>query len=380
MAKAGEGQVVLLSGEAGIGKSRLTAAILEWLNDEPHTRVRYFCSPQHTASAFYPIMAQMKRAAGFSDGDTLQAKLDKLDAMLVPTLTRQEDAALFAEMLSLPNDGRYPVLDLAPQQRRQRTFEALTTQIEALTRQNPVLMIFEDVHWADPTSLEALGRAVDRIKNLGMLLIVTYRPEFKPPWGEHPHVVALGINRLGNSDVANIINAVTGDKQLPENIKQIIIERTDGIPLFAEEMTKAVLEGSDSAEDNNRAFTSPVLAVPPTLHALLMARLDRLGWAKEIAQIGAVIGREFSHRMLVLVARTQESTLNAALGRLVRADLLFQQGRPPDTILPVLNTTLQDAPHMARCCEKFAPITACPRCRNSIKPLCPEHGVLTLRC
>ena len=164
-AKTGEGQVVLLSGEPGIGKSRLTAALLERLAAEPHTRLRYFCSPQHTDSALYPIISQMERAAGFAHDDTAQAKLDKLDALLAQSFTPRQDAALFAEMLSLPNDGRYPTLELTPQQRRQKTLEALTAQVEALSRQNPVLMIFEDAHWVDPTSLEVLGRAVDRIQN-----------------------------------------------------------------------------------------------------------------------------------------------------------------------------------------------------------------------
>ena len=195
-AKTGEGQVVLLSGEAGIGKSRLTAALLERLATEPHTRLRYFCSPQHTDSALYPIIGQMERAARFAHDDTTQAKLDKLDAVLALTSTSTQDAALFAEMLSLPNDGRYPTLELTPQQRRQKTLEALTAQVEALARQNPVLMIFEDAHWADPTSLEAFGRAVDRIRTLGVLLIVTYRPEFEPPWIGRPYVTALTVNRL----------------------------------------------------------------------------------------------------------------------------------------------------------------------------------------
>ena len=181
-AKGGEGQVVLLSGEAGIGKSRLTAALLEHLAAEPHTRLRYFCSPQHTDSAFYPIIGQMERAAGLVHDDAPRAKLDKLDAVLAPTSTSIEDAALFAEMLSLPNDGRYPALDLTAPQRRQRTLEALVSQVEALTRQNPVLMIFEDAHWTDPTSLEAFGRTVDRIAGLRTLLIVTFRPEFEAPW------------------------------------------------------------------------------------------------------------------------------------------------------------------------------------------------------
>ena len=169
-AKSGEGQVVLLSGEPGIGKSRLTAALLERIAAEPHTRLRYFCSPQHTDSALYPIISQMERAAGFAHDDTPQAKLDKLDALLAQSSTPRQDAALLAEMLSLPNDGRYPTLELAPQQRRQKTLEALTAQLEALSQSKPVLMIFEDVHWMDPTSLEALSRTVDRLKTLGVLL------------------------------------------------------------------------------------------------------------------------------------------------------------------------------------------------------------------
>ena len=204
----------LLSGEAGIGKSRLTAALLERLATEPHTRLRYFCSPQHTDSAFYPIIGQMERAAGLAHDDTPQAKLDKLDALLAQTSTSKQDAALFAEMLSLPNDGRYPALDLAPQQRRQRTLEALTAQLAGLASQQPVLMIFEDAHWTDPTSLEAFGRAVDRIKTLPALLIVTFRPEFNAPWVGQPHVTTLTLNRLGERDAATIIERLVGNKEL----------------------------------------------------------------------------------------------------------------------------------------------------------------------
>src|ERR1700736_4062397 len=247
-AKTGEGQVVLLSGEAGIGKSRLTATLLEHVTTEPHTRLRYFCSPPHTDSAFFPIIGQMERAAGLTHDETARAKLDKLDTVLAKTFTPPEDRARFAELLSLPNDGRYPTSELAPEQRRQRTLEALTTQIEALTGQSPVLMIFEDVHWADPTSLEALGRAVDRIRSLSALLIVTYRPEFEPPWIGRPHVAALTINRLGEQEIAALIDGVTGNKALPRSIRQDIIERTDGGPLFVEEMTKAVLEAESEGE------------------------------------------------------------------------------------------------------------------------------------
>ena len=229
-AKTGEGQVVLFSGEAGIGKSRLTAALLERLASEPHTRLRYFCSPQHTDSALYPIISQMERAAGLAHDDTPQAKLDKLDAVLALTSTPMEDAALFAEMLSLPNDGRYPVLALAPQQRRQRTLEALTTQLAELARQQPVLMIFEDIHWIDPTSLEALNRTVDRIETLRAQLIVTFRPEFNAPWMGQSHVASLTLNRLGEREAATIIARLVGNKELPADVMAEIVERTDGIP------------------------------------------------------------------------------------------------------------------------------------------------------
>jgi predicted ATPase len=274
---------VLLSGEAGIGKSRLTAALLERLATEPHTRMRSFCSPQHTDSALYPIIGQMERVAGLARDDSLEAKLEKLDAMLARSSTSAQDAALLAEMLSLPNDGRYPALELTPQQRRQRTLEALVSQIVALSRQNPLLMIFEDAHWTDPTTLELFGRIVDRIPTLRALLIVTFRPEFEPPWIGRAYVTPLTINRLAGREIAAMIDGVVGNKLLPANIRQDIIERTDGIPLFVEEMTRAVLEAKDeeAAERTVAAVPSPSIAVPPSLHASLMARLDRLGAAKE---------------------------------------------------------------------------------------------------
>jgi hypothetical protein len=202
----------LLSGEAGIGKSRLTAALLERLTEEPHTRLRYFCSPQHTDSALYPIISQMERAAEFVHDDTLQAKLDKLDVVLERTSTSKQEAGLFAEMLSLANNGRYPVLELTSEQRRQRTLEALVSQVQTLTHQSPVLMIFEDAHWSDPTSLEVLGRIVDRVRSLPVLLLVTFRPEFDPPWLGRPYVTALTINRLAERDISAMIDRVVGNK------------------------------------------------------------------------------------------------------------------------------------------------------------------------
>ena len=344
-AKSGEGQVVLLSGEPGIGKSRLTAALMESIAVEPHARLRYFCSPQHTDSALYPIISQMERAAGFTHDDTPQAKLDQLDALLAQSFTPREDAALFAEMLSLPNDGRYPTLQLVPQQRRQKTLTALGTQLSALSKSKPLLMIFEDVHWIDPTSLEALSRTVDRIRTLRVLLVVTFRSEFAPPWMGQPHLAALTVNRLGHREIAALVDRVTGDKPLPTSIKQEIVERTDGIPLFIEEMTKAVLEagGEAAAQRAAAAIPSPSAAVPASLHASLMARLDRLGPAKEVAQIGAAIGREFSRALLSAVARKEEADLQAAFDRLTTAGLLFRQGEAADATYLFKHGLVQDA-------------------------------------
>jgi class 3 adenylate cyclase/predicted ATPase len=342
-AKTSEGQVVLLSGEAGIGKSRLTAALLETIASEPHTRLRYFCSPQHSDSAFYPIIGQMERAAGFVHDDTAQVKLDKLDAMLAQTST--EDATLFAEMLSLLNDGRYPKLDLTSEQRRQRTLRALVSQMEALARQNPVLMIVEDAHWTDPSSLEVFGRVVDRVATLRVLLIVTFRPDFEPPWIGRPYVTALTTNRLAQRDIDAMIDGVIGNKALPANIRQDIVERTDGIPLFVEEMTKAILEaGSEGAARRTAAaIPSHALAVPASLQASLMARLDRLGPGREVAQIGAAIGREFSHTLLAAVMQKSEPDLRSALDRLVQAGLLFRQGVPPHASYLFKHALVQDA-------------------------------------
>jgi predicted ATPase len=344
-AKTGEGQVVLLSGEGGIGKSRLTAALLERLATEPHMRLRYFCSPQRADSALHPIIGQMERAAGVAFDDTPQAKLDKLDAVLAPTSTSPRDAALFAEMLSLPNDGRYPALELAPEQRRQRTLEALTSQLAGLARQRPVLMIFEDAQWIDPTSLEVLGRTVDRIKTLQALLIVTFRPDFNAPWVGQSHVMSLTLNRLGEREAAAIIARLVGNKKLPADVLAEIVQRTDGIPLFVEEMTKAVLEAESegAARRTLAAVPSPALAVPASLHASLMARLDRLGPAKEVAQIGSAIGREFLHPLLASVARKPEAELGPALDRLIQAGLLSRQGTPPHATYLFKHALVQDA-------------------------------------
>ena len=344
-AKEGEGQVVLLSGEAGIGKSHLTVALSERLKGERYIRVRCFCSPQHTDSALHPSIGQMERAAAFARDDALQAKLDKLDALLRQTSTSAEDAALFVDMLSLPNDGRYPVLELTPRQRRQKTMDALIGQVEVLSSSATVLVVFEDVHWADPTSLELIGRLVSNIASHRVLLLISFRPEFEAPWIEQAHVTVLALNRLAPRDVDVMIDQIIGDNPLPAAVREDIIERTDGIPLFVEEMTKAVLETS-SEDEARRAVAlvpSPAMAVPASLHASLMARLDRLGAAKELAQIGAAIGREFSHELLAAVACRPEAKLEMQLDRLIRAGLLFRQGVPPHATYLFKHALVQDA-------------------------------------
>jgi class 3 adenylate cyclase/tetratricopeptide (TPR) repeat protein len=348
-AKTGEGQVVVLSGEAGIGKSRLTVALLEHLATEPSIHLSYFCSPQHTDSALYPIISQMGRAARLTHDDTNLAKLDKLDALLARTSTPSHEAALFADMLSLRSDGHYPTIELTPEQRRNRTLEALVSLWTTLTEQSSVLMIFEDAHWSDPTSLELFGRIVDRVSTLRILLIVTFRPEFNAPWIGRHYVTSVTIDRLAERDIAVMVDRVASNQTLPANIRQDIIKRTDGVPLFIEETTKAVLEAGAEAVAQRMVpgIPSATLTVPATLQASLMARLDRLGLAKEVAQIGALIGRSFSHELINAVAQMPGEKLNNGLEELVRAELIFQDGFPPHAEYTFKHALVQDAAYSA---------------------------------
>jgi len=343
-AKSGEGQVVLLSGEAGIGKSRLTVALLERLAREPHLRLRCFCSPQHTDSTLYPVIGEMLRAARFAHEDSQQVKMDKLDALLAQSSTSPHDAALFAEMLSLLNDGRYPPVEVEPHLRRQKTLKALGSQLEALARISPLLVIFEDAHWADPTSLELFAQTAEMAASHRLMILVTFRPDFSPPLIERPHVTALTLNRLARRDIRSVIEGVVGDRSLPAGIRRDIIERTDGIPLFAEEMTKAVLD-AEVESDAPRAFAgvaAPAVAVPASLQASLMSRLDRLGPAKNVAQVGAAIGRAFSHTLLAALVRKPKEELDSDLDRLIAAGLLFRHGTPPHANYLFKHALVQD--------------------------------------
>jgi class 3 adenylate cyclase len=344
-AKGGEGCVVLISGEPGIGKSRLAQNVLERLSGEPHTRLRYFCSPHHQDSALYPIITQLERAAGLRREDTDEQRLDKLEAALAfSTDDLAEAVPLLADLLSIPTGDRYPPLNLTPQKRKERTLHALLAQVGGLAARQPVLMIFEDIHWSDPTTREALDLLIDRVPVLRVLVIITFRPEFTPPWIGRSHVTLLSLNRLPPRQRAEMIVGVTG-KALPREIVDQIIDHTDGIPLFIEELTKSVVESGLLTEAEDRytasAPTAP-LAIPTTLHASLLARLDRLAPTREVAQIGAALGRSFSHELISAVAGMTQQQLDDALAQLVRAELMFRRGTPPDAEYTFKHALVQD--------------------------------------
>lgn len=343
-AKSGNGQVVLISGEPGIGKSRVAETVLGRIGEEPHTRLRFFCSPHHTDSALYPIISRLERAAGFQRDDDAHAKTDKLDALLARATATAADSRLIADLLSLPDIGRHPALRLSPPQRRQQTIDALMRQLDGLARRQPVLQIFEDIHWIDPTSLETMDRTVEQVRRLPVLLLMTFRPEFNPPWVGQPHVTMMVLGHLDQRDGAALIERIVGNKALPAEIVSEIIERTDGVPLFVEELTKAVLEsGVHGPAAMSTLSLTPSRTVPATLHALLMARLDRLGPAKELAQIGAAIGREFSYELLAAVSSLSEPELRAGVNQLISSGLMFGRGVPPESSYLFKHALVQDA-------------------------------------
>jgi class 3 adenylate cyclase len=337
-AKGGEGSVAMVSGEPGIGKSRLAQTLLEGLSGEPHTRLRLFCSPHHQDHALYPTITQLERAAGFRREDTATQRLDKLEAVLAQATNDLGEAApLISALLSLPTGERYPPLDLTPQKQKEKTLQALVGQVEGLAARQPVLMLFEDAHWSDPTSLELLDLIIDRLSKIQVLLIITFRPEFAPPWIGRPQVSVISLNRLPPRQRAEMIAGVTGGKALPREIADQIIDRTDGVPLFVEELTKAVVESGMLTDVGDRYTAAGPLApltIPASFHASLLARLDRLAPVREVAQIGAALGRQFSHELIAAVATLPGPQLDDALTQLVGAELIYRRGTRPTPSTP----------------------------------------------
>jgi predicted ATPase/class 3 adenylate cyclase len=350
-AKKGKGQVVLLAGEAGIGKSRIVQALREHLADEPHIRLRGQCLPYYTNSAFYPFIAHLERAMACERDAPPAVKLIALEALLAQAGVPVEDVVpLFAALLSIPSDDRYPPLHLSPQQQKDKTIEALIDQVRGLSQQCPVLHIFEDVHWLDPTSLEVVDGIIARIQDMRVLLVITYRPEFASPWSGFTHVTTHTLSRLDGQQVATIVERVTGGKVLPQVVLDHIVEKTDGIPLFVEELTKTVLESGLLIDDGERYSLTgplPLLAIPDTLQGSLMARLDHLAPVKETAQIGAVIGREFAYELLAAVSPLSDAKLQDALHQLVQAELVFRRGQPPEATYIFKHALIQDAAYQS---------------------------------
>ena len=341
----GEGQVALISGEPGIGKSRILAALRERIGDEPYVRVRYHCSPHFINDAFYPISSQIWHAAGFVSGEPAAARLDKLEALIARSGLEPIDVAPFlAALLSVPFEGRYPALEMAPSEQKERTIAALIGLFEGLTREGPVLALLEDAHWIDPTSLDVFARLVDRLPNLRALLVITFRPEFTAPWGGRAHVASLQLSRLGRRQALTMVAGVAG-KALPVEVLDEIVAKTDGVPLFVEELAKTVLKSGLLREQNgayvlDRALTP--LAIPSTLHDSLMERLDRLAPVKETAQVAAAIGREFSYRLLEAISPIQGAELEDALAQLMAAELIHGRGAPPDATYVFKHALVQD--------------------------------------
>jgi class 3 adenylate cyclase len=345
-AKAGEGQVVLMGGEPGIGKSRLARVLRERLEGEPHSSLRYQCSPYHTNSPLYPFIERMERVAGFTREDSSEQRLDKMQALLVGSEAQVGEAApLLAALLSLPTE-RYPPLTVSPQKQKDKTLEALAAQVEALARRQPLLMVFEDAHWIDPTSQELLELFLAKLQSLSILLVITYRPEYTPAWVGQHHVTSLTLNRLGRRRAEELVAKLTGGKPLPVEVLEQIVAHTDGVPLFVEELTKSVLESKLLREASDRYILEaplPALAIPTTLRDSLIARLDRLAPVREVAQMGACIGREFSYELLATLSPLEGKRLDEALEQLVTTGLVFRRGTPPDAIYTFKHALVQDA-------------------------------------
>jgi class 3 adenylate cyclase len=350
-ARVGKGQAVLLSGEPGIGKSRLIAALEERMGAEPHARLRYFCSPYYMNSALRPIIKQLERAAGLRRDDDTNTKLDKLEVLLRRAVSDFSEAApLLAELLSIDAADRYARVNLGAQARKARTLGVLTQLFKGLAARQPVIVLVEDAHWIDPTTSEWLDMVIDGLQDLSALLIISFRPEFQPRWTQFPHVTALSLGRLGRDEGGAIADRIAGGKALPPEVKNQILAKTEGVPLFVEELTKTVMESGlliDAGDHYALSGPLPPFAIPSTLQDSLMARLDRLDLVKEVAQTGACIGRVFHHRLLAAVTGSDNSQLESALQKLEKSELVFRRGTPPEASYTFKHALIQDTAYQS---------------------------------
>ncbi len=352
LARSGQGQMVIVSGEAGIGKSRITRAVIDAMSQDDHARITYQCSPYHADSAFYPVIQQIAFAAEFTSADGLDARLDKLEALLSEG---HDTLKLIAPMMGLDGAARYGTLNLTPAQQRAQTMQALTDLLVRQAKTKPVLVVYEDLHWIDPTSLELLDLLLDAVSEQPIMILATARPTFEYGFGGHPIVTRFSLNRLGKEQIGGIVSKLTDGKVLPDEIMEIIAQRTDGVPLFVEELTKTIMESGALRQDGDRlVLNGPLstIAIPTTLHDSLMARLDRLQPIKEVAQTASCIGREFSHWLLAKISHLPEAELTTALEGLIKAELIYRRGLPPEATYLFKHALVRDAAYESQLKER----------------------------
>jgi class 3 adenylate cyclase/tetratricopeptide (TPR) repeat protein len=345
-AKAGEGQVVLLTGEPGIGKSRIIQAFRDLVRREQVPVLRYYCSPFYVHSALHPVLDQLERAADLKKSDAPEVKLDKLEALLGrATAQVARTAALLAPLLSIPTGERYPPLDVAPERKKALTLEALLEQLKGLATR-PLLILLEDAHWIDATSSELFHLVIDRIQRMPVLLLIAHRPSFTPPWTGFPHITSLSLSHLSHRQAAALVDKVTRGRKLPAEVLDHIVTRTDGVPLYVEELTKTMLESGalePTADGFRLTGPLPLLSIPESLHDSLMARLDRLAGVKDVAHLAATLGRVFRYELLAAVSPLDEVALKDALDQLIEAELIYRRGTPPDVIYEFKHALVQEA-------------------------------------